>query len=1096
MKRIYEFPWPDLRVVQIRHCCLPARSISGRFLTFFIFAATFFDALLINGQDRRVTGKITSISDQQPLPGVNVIVKGTNLGTATDANGLYNVIMPSHVKELVFSFMGFKTQTVEVGERTIVDISMETDVMQLAEVVVTGTGLPVEKRKLGVSVETLKSDQFPLVPTASIDQTLVGRIPGAQISSIQGTPGSEMSILLRGINSINKSTMPMIMMDGVQMAATNLSSIDATTIDRVEVVQGAAAASVYGAQGANGVIQLFTKKGKIGATKIDFSMGWTTTEFLNVGNVRKAKLHGFKTNAANEVIDVDDNPISQDPDNLMYSGDVVIDAFDPASVFDKEYGQNLKYIDQFKVFLRPASIFNARVGVSGAGEKSDYNIMLSKNRHESNFATQGYNDRTNLMLNYGIEVMKNLRFRSITQLIYNYNTIDIHEKQDFGYNTSTFQFLNSQSFVDYQIKDTEENYGWFYGQTGGVNYRNPFYRQQYSTSTDKKIDIMQNASVNYVLNRNFNLELLYGINHQTREVRYLALNQSLNANSNANSNIGNRNKFFVNNWQDNTGEITLYDLNRTFQNFKATANIQLDSKRDLDWNFPLISSTQLSFDYRDDDEKRRESYALGMPLDPPIIASLGKTFNIPSDWGQRFVTYGYVFSQRFEVEDIAGLSVGFRSDYSSAFGRGSKPFTFPRADVYFRVSALKFWNSTGLTNTILDWKLRAAYGEAGIQPKPFDRYVTLSTRTLGTDNAYFINAYQSNPDLSVEVSKEFEIGTDLVLDGMKGNWLNNFQVALTFWQRSTENGIVRTDMAPSSGTGKGLNNALFLESSGIQASLLATVNRSAKFNWDMTVNFSTQESLISDVEGGPVDVGGRLLKAGDDVGQFNTNMFLTDVNQLKPDGQPFIPADEQSNYSVASNGWVVNNSTKRPFISADQYGVGSPNPDFIISAINDFNFGQYVSFSFQVDWVAGADLYNQAREWMYRDMVHPDYEIPIEINGETGAWSAFYQGAYDFSSGWQKNYFVEDASFVRLRNVTIGFNINRIFHMNKFTQLNLQLSGRNLWTKTKYSGMDPEISSWDNESIWYGPSTPLYRGVDDSTQPNFRSYQITLNISI
>ncbi len=168
----------------------------------------------------------------------------------------------------------------------------------------------------------------------------------------------------------------------------------------------------------------------------------------------------------------------------------------------------------------------------------------------------------------------------------------------------------------------------------------------------------------------------------------------------------------------------------------------------------------------------------------------------------------------------------------------------------------------------------------------------------------------------------------------------------------------------------------------------------------------------------------------------------------------------------------------------------------MMSFINDINFNQLVTLSLQLDWLQGYNLYNNTRQWMYRDGVHSDYENEIVINGESGAWSAFYYGIYNPDQAWGRNYFIENASFARLRNISLNFNINRIFKINKISQFNLVLSGRNLFTATRYSGMDPEISSWDSDNISKGHTTPLNRGMDDSTQPNFRSYQITLNIGI
>ena len=211
------------------------------------------------------------------------------------------------------------------------------------------------------------------------------------------------------------------------------------------------------------------------------------------------------------------------------------------------------------------------------------------------------------------------------------------------------------------------------------------------------------------------------------------------------------------------------------------------------------------------------------------------------------------------------------------------------------------------------------------------------------------------------------------------------------------------------------------------------------------------------------------------------------------EGKPFIDSLSRPNYEVASNGWVVNKTSKQPYLTPSRYSLGDPNPDFMTSFINDISFKGFLTFSFQVDWLQGSHLYNGTKQWMYRDGIHSDYEKEFTVNGETGAWTAFYRGVYN-PTVWEKNYFYEDASFVRLRNISIGCDFAKLFKIARLTKLQLVASGRNVWTKTNYSGLDPEISSLGANNNYYGSPGNLYRGVDASTMPNFRTYQITLNI--
>ena len=216
---------------------------------------------------------------------------------------------------------------------------------------------------------------------------------------------------------------------------------------------------------------------------------------------------------------------------------------------------------------------------------------------------------------------------------------------------------------------------------------------------------------------------------------------------------------------------------------------------------------------------------------------------------------------------------------------------------------------------------------------------------------------------------------------------------------------------------------------------------------------------------------------------------MHNVNQLNPDTKtPYIDPADQANYSVASNGWVVNTATKQPYFTPDQYSFGDPNPKFNLSFINEFNYKGFVTVNFQIDWLNGQHLYNQTKEWMYRDAINGDYDKPITINGETGAWTAFYRGVYaQRQRNGTKNYFYEDASFVRLRNISLAFDIAKVTKLKYFKRAQLVLSGRNIVTITKYTGFDPEVSSGSVNSAFD-------RGVDNSTIPNMKSYQIGLNV--
>lgn len=1044
-------------------------------------------------QDKRISGKVVAKEDGLPLPGVSIKVIGTKLGTQTDGNGNFVITAPATAKSLEVSYIGFLTQNVNLGSSLILNITLNEDTKQLSEVVVTGTGVATSRVKLGVAVESITAAELPSIPSSSIDQALVGKIAGAQITSANGSPGAPVNILLRGINTLNRGTSPMILLDGVEIK-TDLNTIDFNIIDRVEIVQGAASASIYGAQGANGVIQLFSKRGKSG-TQIDVSSNYSSSELLNIGDVSKSRFHPFTTNAAGEVIGSSGKPLTIDPETGSYLENVLVNLISPTSFANKPYDKNLKYYDHYAEFFGKAPAVNNSVSISGASEKVNYNFSISDNRQRNVFKNNGDYSRSNVLSNLGITLAKNFTLRSITQLAYTKNT-----QKDLTGRTIFFALNNTRPFANYQYQ-TDGDYSAYFGNATGVNGYNPNYMFQNTNAASNKIDLVQNFNLNYKFNRFVELDAKYGLNYENNNYRQEILEQT-----------GNANAAYWQYWaegyapfsyatyndpatEENTGEIDNSLFRNTFQNFVGAATISTDFQKDFNLKIPIKTATQLSYDYRKNTYKEYTSYGGDAPSYSPYTTAQFTNFQVVTDYTEPFVTYGYVVNQRLEYGDIAGVSGGIRSDYSSAFGAGSKPFTFPRADGFLRISQLNLWKNAKFSSWFSELKFRAAYGEAGIQPRPFDRYTVLRPRNIGKNNVFSFPTTNPNPNLDVEVSKEFEAGIDMNFYPSKSDFFRNVSLSLTYWKRDTKNAIYDVDAAPSSGTGKLKDNAFSIGSNGIQASLNLDIITKKTINWSFRTNFSKQTSKITSVVGQPVVVvsaagsSNYILRAGEKIGQLYGYLMLHNVDDRRADGTPFIPTASQGNFTVASNGWVVNKTTKQPYVTPDKHSFGDPNPKFNMSFINDLSFkGGLARLNFQIDWVYGSHIYNQTKQWMYRDGIHKDYADPITIDGATEAYTAFYRGVYaQVQANGTKNYFYEDASFARLRNVGITLDMNRLAKLKQFRKLELVFSGRNLYTLTNYTGYDPEVSSGANNSAFD-------RGVDHNTIPNVKTYQIGLNI--
>ena len=1102
------------------------------------FLVTFSFCVNVFAQDRKVTGKVTAAEDGSGLPGVSVQVKGSNKGTTTDATGNYLISVPDK-GVLKFTFVGLLSKDVTLSTQSVINVALTVDAKQLSEIVVTGTGSATSKRKLGISVESITAENIPSNPSGSLDQALIGKIPGAQISSISGNPGDKVNIVLRGINSVQGGTRPMILLNGVEIPFENLNQLDMTQVERIEVVQGAASASLYGAQGANGVIQIFTKKGVKGHLAINASTSYSENSFINAGGFGKASLHPYLTDASGNIIAAGTNaglgykagdPIQIDPTTgvilgsnsiaYKYGTDIAggINApgatqsytrygiLDPRNVANQAYSGNLKFYDHFAQVFRSASSMNNAVSISGGSDKMDFNVAISNNKTSSAMLQDnGAIDRTNLTANIGVELFKGFTIRSITNLAYTTNNLHPGlgapggEEYGLGLQNAgvggVYGFLNTSPFFDLTTKSANGDYAAYQRASFlSVNAFNPYYRLQYTKGESKRYDIIQNFEANYNINKFVSLVSRYGISFKNENDIWTFYNQSLNANSNAQST-------FASNYNstDNTGEINNFQYNLTKQNFYAAANIKFDLEKDFGLSIPLQSSTLFAFDHRKNDYKELDTWGQTVPFTPPINLTATQRQNVSRDFLQPFVTYGFVVDQKFDYGNLFGVTGGLRTDFSSAFGAGSTPFTFPHFNGYLNLQNIKFLS---LDNVFSQFKVRAAYGKAGIQPGAFDRYPVLNLQQTGSEVTYTNQTSSRNPNVNVEISAETEFGTDIGINLLKqSNWFKYVNLSLTFWNRNTDNAIYVQNVPPSTGAKSLLTNAIALSSNGWQLGLNIPVYYSKNFEWNFTGNFGHQSSIIDAVAGGDIPLTsnagstGLLLAAGRKIGEIYGYKALTSIGQTRSDGSQYIKSDQQSNYEIV-NGRVVNKNSKAMFFTDQATSLGDPNPTLVSSFINNFGFkNNAISFGFQFDWVSGSHLYNQTKEWMYRDGISSDFAKPVTINGETGAYTAYYASAYyalgntakGVGNNQTKDYFYEDASFVRLRNISIGVDFAKFVNTKWLSKCQLVLSGRNLLTFTNYSGMDPEISSGASNSSFD-------RGVDHSTIPNLKAYQVTLNL--
>lgn len=607
----------------------------------------------------RVVGVVLDESGE-PVIGATVQLKSTTQATVTDVDGKFGINAPAD-GILVVSYVGMQKQEIKVASN--LRVILVSDSKNLQEIVVTGVGAATDKRKVAISVESISEKNLNKNMNRSIDGALIGKIAGAQISSTSGQPGQQASIILRGINTLG-NTQPMVLIDGVEINTTSvangtgnyssrLADIDLSNVDRVEVVQGAAAATIYGAQGANGVIQIFTKKGNRGERpSIRYSSSISVDNVLK-GKLKFAKNHYFKTTTDGYIDDGTGKPISVDPETGYWTlPDETVTSSSVNNVPYKEKTYN--HFDQY--FKKNVLTQNHSINVAGGTNTIDYSVGLSY--YDQGSVIHGGYRKYNLTSNVGTELFKGFTLRFNTQLINSKNTTGaVNNRNNIysGFGTA----LTAPAFVDLDFKDSKGNP--FVNYDENDNSVMPFYSQRFKSYEAKINRAIQGINLNYKVNKFFELDYKYGVDHS----RYDFENFTQNQKSTNTPTKG----------EDTDGKLTKDRISETVQNSLLNGFLRFDFEKDFSLNLPLQSTTQISYDWRRRDYQKISGIGTGYSVDPPYTLNTAGS-SVSKEYISKFVTFGYLINQKFDYNNLFGASFGFRSDYSSAFGSGSKPFFF------------------------------------------------------------------------------------------------------------------------------------------------------------------------------------------------------------------------------------------------------------------------------------------------------------------------------------------------------------------------------------------------------------------------------------
>ena len=1017
-----------------------------KLLYIFLFF-NFFFAISATAQIQ-ISGKVKG-KDGTGIPGISVLIKNTNFGTATDAGGNYVLSAPVKAGNYVlqFSGVGFKTteSSLRIGgnQSYTADAELTGDALGMDEVVITGVSAGTTRKQLGNYIASVKADQLTKGATGNILQALQGKTAGAQISQNSGDPAGGMSVRLRGISSVLSSSEPLYIIDGVivnnattrvtntqggydgtnfvgSIGQNRMVDINPADIDHIEVLNGAAAAAIYGSRANAGVIQIFTKKGISGAPQISFSTSVMTSGLRKKLNVNMA------------------------PTKFGGSPDVQTqDILTPALLNTTNV---TRYNYQDYIFRNGTGTDN-NIAISGGNDKTKYYLAGSFFYNEGIIKNTDFR-RFSFRANVDQTLSKVLSFN----IGLNYINSAANEKPD---GNSFFSPMNSVTilgnFHDLFTRDANGNIKAVgeRGRTNPVSVIEDFMQRQETNRVIANLGIKLKPMTGLTFDYTLGIDN-YGQNGTTYmppfaynvNTAFFGGGAALDPTLNGYASTGNDYFFQIN-----------HELNGTYQ-FNITPKIG--------------STTQVGYSMQY--EKNRYSLLQGRGLSPFVQTVNGASTALPSvdDRSEISVSGAYV-QQNLRFNNQLFLTGAVRLDGSSVFGENERSQVYYKASGSFLVSEFANWkNNMPWWNT---FKVRAAYGESGNLTGigAYDRTNVYSSNSFLGRTALGSSSRLANENVKPERQKEFEIGTDMSFFkdriGLQFNW----------YHKRVQELLINRQIAPTNGFSSLLDNFGSLENKGFEIVLNLSPVNNKNVQWNVTaiynhnrnkvLNVGPALTLFSTNAGAPV-----ALLQGYPVGIFYGTFFAVDAsgNMIKTTaGLGNIEKGIQN--SPTSYTTQRDATTGLPSGTTLRKVIGDPNPDYTASLVNEVAYKKF-NLRVQLDAVQGVDIFNA--DFRTRQGVGNGTEAEKEHLG-------IYPRGYINSIYQIQQWRIDDGSFVKLREVSLSYSFG---NFKFFKDLSVSVSGRNLISWDNYKGYDPELNS-------AGQST-LLRGIDFGSVPIPRTFKL------
>jgi len=1058
-------------------------------------------------QERTITG-VVSDENAEPLPGVNVIVKSTTIGTITNLDGEYSIKVPEGYNELLYTFIGYTTITKEIGAERELSITMGEDLIGLEEVVVTALGVSRDKKSVGYSTQKVETTEILNSNEQNLITALSSKAAGVQVNSNSGAPGGSANIRIRGNSTITGNNSPLIVVDGVYMdnsynntdtgggtagVANSNRAIDINPNDiaDINILKGIAATALYGTRAANGAIIITTKRGKQGAKGLNAeyrtSVGIEQVTSLPLLQQDYAQGSNGVYSAPATGASGSWGPLLSDLATLE-GEDGSLQGFDANSnlvpVNSEDYVREIGTpINNMENFFQNGSNMEHYLGFSGASDKASFGISGSYSTRNGIVPLSNF-DRITLRTVGDAQLTKEVKAFAN----FNYANTGGRRIQQ-GSNLSgvmlglartppTFDNANGSDDPEdetaYLNPDgSQRNY------RGGGGYDNPYWVINQNPFEDDVNRFYGNTGLSVDPLDWLNVTYRIGIDMYTDRRKQI---------------------FAIGARSFPSGRV----VEDQFFRRNTTSDLIVSARRQVSDAIEVGLTLGHNYDIRN----FQNVFTTGDELTIPNFYNLSNSALNATESGETTTErrirgiYGQV---EFNYNKFVYLQGTLRQDKASTFGEAQNTFWYPSASVGF-----VFTDAFDLTDSpIFSFgKLRASYGQVGIEP------VVYNTRNIFTSTSYgggylgvigfpwigepgfTVSNRLRNSDLKPEIQTEWEIGADLRL------FRGKLRADVAYYDRTTEGAIFPVPVSPASGFAESYQNAGTISNKGWEVILGFSPIKNKNFTWDTQVTYTRNknvvESLAEGVDGiflaGFVATQSRAV-AGESFGALFGGRWLRDEN-----GDKIIENDPNK----ASYGF--------PIVDPERGVIGDPNPDFLVDIRNTFDF-KGLNFSFLINRRQGGDIWNGTMGALSFFGAHErtlDRGSVIAFDGVKGTITGIdEEGAATFETAGENNIvvtnsqawyqgngggfgsvdetYVQDASWWRLREVSLGFNLpTKWLGKSPFSGAGVTLIGRNLWLNTPYTGVDPETNLTGGSNNGFG--------LDYFNMPNTKSYVASLSL--